>query len=117
MTIYAVKVPMLEANQWFRNGDHPDDRTINRINTGRIVIRSEYNNRSIPVCELCNKPLFEHGRINPSLAINTLPEENSVCPGDYIITHRFANNRVAGYSIYKQAEFEKHYEPYKEPKQ
>ena len=117
MALYSALLPVMEANQWFRNGDHPEDRTINRINTGRIIQRhptfKPHVDHNVP-CQVCGTPTGLHGTVNPQVYIG-LPENNVVCPGDYIVTNRQENGRVSGYSVYKQQLFEYFYGPYKEP--
>ncbi|QBX32148.1 hypothetical protein [Pseudomonas phage PA1C] len=39
MPYYQAILPLVEAHQWFKNGDHPMDRTVNGINEGAIVGR------------------------------------------------------------------------------
>lgn len=109
MALYSALQPLIEANQWFKNGDHPDDHTINRINTGRVVGRhpfykSEFTNS---LCPDCRKSFGSHGML----------QQHVVCPGDYIQTHRNESNRVIGYTLLKQELFEYMYGPYKEPKE
>lgn len=118
MALYSALLPIREANQWYRNGDHPEDRTINRINTGRIVQR--HPAKSDPedtgtICRHCSKPMGEHGLINPQVYNRLLGNDDEVCPGDYIITHRREDGRITGYTVYKRELFEYFYEPYKEP--
>lgn len=108
----------MEANQWFRNGDHPEDRTINRINTGRIVQRHPTFKPHVDhnvICEICNKAMGEHGKVNPTVYNQLLGATDEVCPGDYIITQRNEDGRVSGYTVYKRQLFEYFYGPYKEP--
>lgn len=105
MPLYSAVSPLLEANQWFRNGDHPDDRTINRINTGRVVKRHLYYKtpRGGSKCTFCGIPLDLHGMVG-----NT-----PVCPGDYIVTHFDGTGKVSGYSVENKDSFESKYELYK----
>lgn len=119
MALYSALHPTVEANQWFRNGDHPDDHTINRINTGRIVGRYV---PSVPhedlqsVCKLCEKPMHVHGSLAARIRIwdNVTAASIPVCPGDYIQTHRNDKGRVIGYSLLKRELFEHFYGPYRE---
>lgn len=119
MALYSALTPVIEAHQWSRNGDHPEDRTINRINTGRIVQRHPFYRPHVDhnaECDLCRKPLGDHGVMNPVIYLELLGEGNVVCPGDYIITHRDSKNgRVRGYTVYKQELFNHFYGPYEEP--
>lgn len=118
MALYSALLPVMEANQWYRNGDHPEDRTINRINTGRIIQRHptfKPHSDSLLVCEICSKHMGEHGKVNPAVYNGYLGTTDEVCPGDYIITHRNKDGRVNGYTVYKRQLFEFFYGPYKEP--
>ena len=119
MALYSALTPLVEAHQWSRNGDHPEDRTINRINTGRVVKRHPFYKPHVDqhtVCEICNSALGLHGELNPDIYIADLGSGTLVCPGDYIITHRDSKNgRVSGYTVYKQQLFDYFYGPYEEP--
>lgn len=118
MALYSALLPLVECNQWFKNGDHPEDRTINRINTGRIVQRHptfKPHSDSLLICPICKHHMGEHGMINNVVHYHPTDTNREVCPGDYIQTHRRENGRVLGYSVYKQQLFDFFYGPYKEP--
>lgn len=80
----------IEANQWFKNGDHPQDDVMRPFeDTGKIpeepregqVVRyfrhpQVSGNRS---CDFCHDIMHNHGWIDDS-------EGHIVCPGDWIIT-------------------------------
>jgi len=66
MAQYRKRPLVIEATQWFRNGDHPEAR--------RPEVGSDR------LCEQCGKPMHEHGWID------TLEGVHVVCPGDWIIT-------------------------------
>jgi len=86
---YRRKPVTLEAHQWFKSGDHPDD---NRetftdssgepfLGEGKIV--RYYRNPEDSgkrECEHCGKIMHDHGWID------TLEGGHNVCPGDWIIT-------------------------------
>lgn len=117
VALYSALLPLVELHQWYRNGDHPEDRTINRINTGRIVgrhfsvIEPEV---AKTICSDCDKPLGQHGFLNQKVAIQHPTTCYVVCPGDYIRTHRDPiTNRIVGYTTMKRAHVESFYEPYK----
>lgn len=115
MALYSALLPVMEANQWFKNGDHPEDRTIHGLNTGRIVGRVSDSLANVEVvCNLCDKPFINHGSINDKV-YQGASDDNMVCPGDYIITNRREDGRVSGYSVYRQQLFEFFYGKYKEP--
>jgi hypothetical protein len=77
------KIPVvIEATQWFKNGDHPEDGTeAGELYEGKVVRR--FARHDIPhdhICRECNLPYAVHGWIN------TLEGGHRVCPGDWIIT-------------------------------
>lgn len=118
MALYSALVPVVEAHQWFKNGDHPEDRTINRINTGRIVQRHPAKGDpedTNTICSKCGQVMGTHGLLNPQVHLNQLSVNADVCPGDYIQTHRREDGRVIGYTVYNKQLFEFQYGPYKEP--
>lgn len=107
MPLYSAISPLLEATQWFKNGDHPDDHSINGIISGRVVrrcdaYRTEDHN---VVCSVCKHALGLHGMVGTY----------SVCPGDYIVTHYNDKGKKVGHSVKAKAEFETRYELYKGP--
>jgi hypothetical protein len=62
---------IVEANQWFKEGDHASVRNMCNGTNPAIETTS---------CKVCNKPMLVHG------FISTLEGEHTVCPGDWIIT-------------------------------
>lgn len=89
MAKFRKKPVIVDATQWHKNGDHPDDRT--RVLTdeegnpfyseGEVVRRFR---RPKPLgstfCSLCGDIFHVHGWID------TLEGGHIVCPGDWIIT-------------------------------
>ena len=88
---FRKKPIVIEAHQWFKNGDHPKDdcKLITRLpgdgepylSEGKIV--RYYRNPSIngsTVCSECRHTMHEHGWID------TLEGHHIVCVGDWIIT-------------------------------
>ena len=84
---------MVEATQWWKNGDHPDDNVFRPFeDTGKVptepregaVVR--YFRRPEPeyavetLHEPCGVRWHDHGRID------TLEGGHTVCPGDWVIT-------------------------------
>lgn len=81
------------ASQWFRNGDHADDRVSEELedpwSPGQTYIRLEgkvvrfYRHPDVPgdlECEHCSATMHHHGWID------TYEGGHTVCPGDWIIT-------------------------------
>lgn len=88
MAKYRKKPVVIEASQWFVNGDHPEDHSgwlgpdVDRFLSEGDVVR-QYRHPDVPgdkPCEQCGKPHHVHGWID------TLEQGHRVCPGDWIIT-------------------------------
>ncbi len=97
---YRKKPVVIEASQWFKNGDHPLDYAKDRdgFQGGQVVTLTAeyckergwegavvryYRHPDVPgdsLCEQCGKPHHIHGWID------TLEQGHRVCPGDWIIT-------------------------------
>ena len=83
---YRKKPVVIEAHQWFKNGDHPEDLSDYLPNStatteGKVVRRFRRPDvDSAAFCSECDHPFFDHGWID------TLEDGHRVCPGDWIIT-------------------------------
>ena len=84
MMKYRKKPVVIEATQWFKNGDHPHDSadpTDQYPDEGRIVRYFRHpdvdGDRS---CKHCDEIMHNHGWLD------TLEGGHIVCPGDWIIT-------------------------------
>src|SRR6266568_304022 len=110
MAKYKKKPIIIEAEQWFKNGDHSQDDcqqfdytdgSGSFLTEGKIVRYYRHpqdsGDRS---CEKCGKTMHVHGWID------TLEGGHIVCPGDWIITG-VANEKYPC----KPDIFEKNYEP------
>jgi hypothetical protein len=82
------KLPVvIEATQWFKNGDHPLDNscpispTNPSLSEGEVVryFRHPSISGRAP-CSKCGAIMHDHGWID------TLEDGHNVCPGDWIIT-------------------------------
>lgn len=90
MAKYRKKPIVIEAAQWFKNGDHPEDRSTKlsivggdaHLVTEGAVVR--YFRRpgisDDDICEKCGKTFYRHGWID------TLEGGHIVCPSDWVIT-------------------------------
>lgn len=87
MAKYRKKPIVIEATQWFKNGDHPEDNctTVEAepsfLSEGKVV--RYYRNPDDDgqrECEHCSNIMHIHGWID------TLEGGHNVCPGDWIIT-------------------------------
>ena len=79
MAKFRKKPVVIEAVQWFKNGDHPEDGPANI--EGKVV--RYYRRPDVPVgriCKHCLRSMHDHGWID------TLEAGHNVCPGDWIIT-------------------------------
>lgn len=84
------KIPVvIDATQWFRNGDHPEDNCYTVLGQEGSPFLSEgevvryFRHPDIPgtkKCGHCSLDMHDHGWIE------TLEGGHIVCPGDYIIT-------------------------------
>ena len=96
MSRFRKKPVVVEATQWFKNGDHPQDqcRLIEDagnsetgelappfLSEGRVVRYFRHpDDPGYYVCPICRKLMQAHGWLDT-------PEGGSVvCPGDWIIT-------------------------------
>ena len=89
MSNYRKKPVVIQAHQWFKNGDHPDDGNETFADgeyagekyEGRVV--RYFRRPDVPgtrQCSACGETFHVHGWID------TLEDGHIVCPGDWIIT-------------------------------
>lgn len=88
MPKFQKKPSVIEAYQWFQNGDHPEDaespvdqRAQPWPQEGKVV--RSFRRPDVDGergCTHCGKRMHEHGWID------TLEAGHNVCPGDWIIT-------------------------------
>jgi len=80
---------VIEAVQWFKNGDHPEDGTDTFLDSDGQEHRCEgkvvryFRRPDVPgesTCSRCGVRMHEHGWID------TREDGHNVCPGDWIIT-------------------------------
>lgn len=87
---FRKKPVVIEATQWFKNGDHPLDYANHpegaayaraHHHEGEVVRRLSFaSNFSESKCKHCGNPPHAHGWID------TLEGGHTVCPSDWIIT-------------------------------
>jgi hypothetical protein len=86
---YKRKEEIIEATQWFENGDHPNDNpkmytVLDEVIKGEgQIVRFFYTSEDSSVhhiCPACGKLLQWHGHIENEFGGYV------VCPGDFIIT-------------------------------
>ena len=77
---FRKKPVVIEATQWFKNGDHPLDGP--NIGEGTVVRYFRHPDRVMAEtpCKHCGLQMHDHGWID------TLEGGHIVCPGDYVIT-------------------------------
>jgi hypothetical protein len=77
--LFRKKPVVIQATQWFKNGDHPEDGDIkNEGNIVRYYRHSTVNGTAI--CNQCANRFSDHGWVD------TLEGGHIVCVGDWIIT-------------------------------
>src|SRR3972149_11413484 len=86
---FRKKAVVIEATQWFKNGDHPldgDERFMEGEFKGELfegkVVRY-FRRPDVTgnlVCPECGEPFRVHGWVD------TLEDGRRVCPGDWLIT-------------------------------
>lgn len=106
---YRKKPVLTEATQWFKNGDHPQDESLPveksrespGLTEGKVV--RYFRSLNIPggrFCPVCGNVMQKHG------ILDGLNGEETVCPGDYIVT-----DSKGRYYVFKGPEFEATFEP------
>lgn len=89
MSKFRKKPIVIEATQWFTNGDHPEDQCV--LITGDLGYQFASEGKVVRYyrrpdddaqrhCEKCGNIMHLHGWID------TLEGGHIVCPGDWIIT-------------------------------
>ena len=90
--LFRKKPVVVEASQWFKNGDHPNDAATEMfdypsgprpqvIREGAVVRYFRRPDKpGTSLCEHCVASIHDHGWID------TLEGGHIVCPGDWIIT-------------------------------
>lgn len=88
MAKYRKKPVVIEATQWWKNGDHPEDASLpvegesgTFLSEGLVVRR--FIRPDVPEdqpCRQCSNSMKHHGWVD------TLEGGHIVCPGDFIIT-------------------------------
>ena len=99
------RIPVVvDAHQWFKNGDHPLDGIIvdgdNEYEGSVVRFYRHPAMNGLFNCERCHEELHNHGWID------TLEGGHIVCPGDWIITGVHGEHYPCKPDI-----FEKTYEP------
>lgn len=109
---YRKRPALIEATQWFRNGDHPQDESLRidtadgpmRLTEGKVV--RYFKSLNIPgdrACSTCGNAMKVHGELTYTFD----GREEIVCPGDYVVT-----DPKGHYYRMAPQEFELMYEPY-----
>jgi hypothetical protein len=89
---FRKKPAIIQATQWFKNGDHPDDNCPPVVASNGLPFQSEgkivryYRHPDDPgtrLCNHCTKTMHEHGWIDNSMLVEG---GHTICPGDWIIT-------------------------------
>lgn len=102
---YVQKDAVVEATQWWKNGDHPqDESTLVKVNNvqpflseGKVVRRFRLPGSDHKRCETCRGLFVDHGWLDQTPAV-------TVCPGDYVV-----DNGNGTYSVFPPKSFEAMY--------
>lgn len=117
MTKYRKMPIEVEAIQWFKNSDHPEDKSVELtdkegskyLSEGKII--RYYRTPKLDgqnKCKHCNEIMHFHGWID------TIQGGHIVCPGDWIITDdRVEKDKYGHYYPCKPDIFEQTYEEVK----
>lgn len=108
MPPFVKKPVVVEAHQWWKNGDHPDDGPADR--EGKVV--RYFRHPHVPgnhPCEYCGRIMHDHGWID------TVQGGHTVCPGDWIIPEPDTSTGRTRYYPCKPDVFATTYEPVTEP--
>jgi hypothetical protein len=109
---YRKRPIIIEAEQWFKNGDHSQDACETFTNSDGLPFQGEgkivryFRSPDVPgasFCNYCQKTMHHHGWID------TLEGGHIVCPGDWIITGIAGEHYPCKDSIFTQT-----YEPVEE---
>lgn len=100
---------LLQAVQWFKNGDHPDDECVmlpgipheaSYQSEGKVVRPFSAGANSDVLCNECKEPIRKHGYIGNPDVVNRI-----VCPGDWVMSP------MKGYYFaFPQKDFAENYE-------
>ena len=88
---YRKKPVVIDATQWWQNGDHPEDDCMRPFEDTGETPRDPREGKIVryfrhpgfggdTVCKYCNSIMYIHGWID------TLEGGHIVCPGDWVIT-------------------------------
>ena len=80
MAKFRKKPVVIDAFQWFKNGDHPEDGDTNTVEGKVVRYFRRPDVKGDTLCSECGKPFHIHGWID------TLEDGHRVCPSDWIIT-------------------------------
>lgn len=91
MAKYRKKPVVIEATQWHKNGDHPEDYVFRPFEDTGLVPKQPREGaivryfrrpdvKCVDRCKACEGSMRDHGWID------TLEGGHIVCPGDWIIT-------------------------------
>ena len=91
MSKWRKKPIVIEATQWFKNGDHPlddcwrpfKDSGLKPTEPREGLVVRRYRHPRVPgdsLCLHCGHQMHDHG------FMDTLEGDHTVCPGDWVIT-------------------------------
>jgi len=89
MSLFRKRALVVEATQWFKNGDHPEDGDevfesgVYKGDPLEGEVVRYYRTPELDgteVCSYCNKTMHQHGWLDTPLG------KDVVCPGDWVVT-------------------------------
>lgn len=95
---FRKKPVVIEAHQWHKNGDHPEDnsRILDNLSLSEGEVVRYYRDPNVPgymACAQCGNAAHVHGWID------TLEGGHRVCPGDWIITGVQGKRMMVDWSV------------------
>lgn len=86
----------VDATQWFKDGDHPQDNSVKlpngNMSEGQVVGFYRNTDDEGRICNKCGHTMYEHGMINTQ----------TVCPGCWIVTEENNTHLVYGDVFFKK---------------
>lgn len=87
---------VVDAYQWFKDGDHPNDEAIllpnGNMSEGKVVGFYRKVDDEARRCAACGRAMYEHGMLN-----NT-----QVCPGFWVLTKEDGTYEACGDKFFKK---------------
>ena len=99
-------IPVVEAHQWFKNGDHPKDNSLRDGKEWEGHVVRYYRRPDISgkeICSLCMNAFHNHGWIDDN---SNEGSGKNVCPGNWVVKYN------EEYRVHPNSLFREMYRPY-----